>query len=313
MTAPQNTIAVIFDFDDTLTDDSTTAFLTAHGIDAARFWTKDMKARVDDGWDPTLGYLDLLLRHVGPDRPLGSVTLESLQAFGAKLKFYPGLPKLFDDLRAIAAEHVLSNPTVEFYVISGGLEPVIAGSKLAKWLTAFWGCRFATDPAGMINGIKRAISFTEKTRYLFEINKGLSQHPKPGPYDVNEGMSETMRRIPFRNMIYIGDGLTDVPCFSLVQRFGGKAFGVFDPRKQDSPKKGLERLVTPRRVMSLNSPRYGKTDDLGRCCAPPSIRFASTSICGPGRRCSDGGGGRTRGRLGARFGQGLGVFTSERL
>jgi hypothetical protein len=260
MSAPQNIIAVVFDFDDTLTDDSTTALLQDAGIDAADFWQTRAKALIEQGWDPTPAYLKLILDNVGPKKPLGKLTNKKLREFGDGLRFYRGLPALFKDLRESAKEHPLSNPAVEFYIISGGLEEIIRGSRIAKHMSGIWGCEFAEEN-GQIAHIKNLVSFTEKTKYLYTINKGL--HASAGPYAVNERRDEPDRRVPFKNMIYIGDGLTDVPCFSLLDHFGGKAFGVFDPTKSGSPKKAWEQLVAPKRVTSMNAPRYRKTDDLG--------------------------------------------------
>lgn len=273
MSAPQNTIAVVFDFDDTLTDDSTTRLLESRGIKAQDFWQNRMMQRVREGWDPTLAYLTWITENCGPSKPLGRLSNQDLFEFGKTLKPYPGLPSLFQDLRKLTEQHPLSHPSIEFYVISGGLEQVIRGSSIAKYLDGIWGCTFAENDAGDIYSVKRAISFTEKTRYLFEINKGLN-HKSAGPYGVNEAMHESDRRIPFTNMVYVGDGLTDVPCFSLIQRMGGCAFGVFDPRKDESPKKAWERLLAPKRVVSLNAPRYRKTDELGAL-----LRAAVNQLC----------------------------------
>jgi phosphoserine phosphatase len=272
MTAPQNIIAVVFDFDDTLTDDSTTALIQSAGIDAADFWGTKAKALVDAGWDPTPAYLKLLLDNVGEGKPLGKLTNARLQEFGAKLKFYPGIPKLFKELRELVAKHTLSNPGIEFYVISGGLEEIIRGSAIAKHLTRFWGCRFAEE-GGQIRHLRKILSFTEKTKHLFEINKGLISEGI-GAYAVNEKVDVHERRVPFENIIYLGDGLTDVPCFSLLDRFGGTGFGVFDPKKFDSPKKAWEKLLTPKRVTSMNAPKYRRTDELGSL-----LRAAVTSLC----------------------------------
>jgi phosphoserine phosphatase len=270
--APQNIIAVIFDFDDTLTDDSTTALLAKHGIDTADFWKTRVSKLVADGWDPTLAYLTLILESVGKNKKLGRLTNEKLREFGGSLRFYPGIPNIFSDLKSLAERHTVSHPTVEFYIISGGIEEVIRGSKIAKHMTGIWGCQFA-ESGGEIKHVKRAISFTEKTKYLFEINKGLD-HRAHGPYAVNEGMAVQDRRIPIENMIYVGDGLTDVPCFSLLKQYRGQPFGVFDPKKDDAPKKAWERLVTPDRVMTMNSPKYRSTDDLGSL-----LQAAVTKLC----------------------------------
>lgn len=261
MPAPQNIVAVIFDFDDTLTDDSTTKLLQERGIDSSEFW-KRHKDSVQAGWNPTLSYLRLLLDNVGEGRPLGRLSNADLRAFGSRLSFYPGIPRLFSDLRKMTQKFPLSNPAIEFYVVSGGLEEVIWGSKIASELAGVWGCRFAEGPDGAIRHVTNVVTFTEKTRCLFEINKGVVEETRRNPYAVNTAVREEDRRIPFQNMIYLGDGFTDVPCFSLIEKFGGKAYGVFDPRKEGSPSKAIE-LMAPRRVRTINAPRYRKSDELG--------------------------------------------------
>ena len=119
-----------------------------------------------------------------------------------------------------------------------------------------------------------SISFTEKTKYIFHINKGLDATARTRPYDVNRAAAHDQRRIPLSNMIYVGDGLTDVPCFSLLEQYRGKGFGVFDPSKEGAPKKAWEGLAIPRRVHSLNSPKYRANDDLGAL-----LRTAVNQIC----------------------------------
>lgn len=271
MAAPQNIIAVVFDFDDTLTDESTSALLKRAGIDVADFWQNRAKALLDDGWGPVPAYLKLILDNVGEGRPLGKLTNDKLREFGSTLRFYPGIPGLFKDLEKSVKEHPLSNPGIEFYVVSSGLEQIIRGSSIAKHLAGIWGCEFAEED-GQIRHIKNVVSFTEKTKYLFTINKGIPDNA--GPYAVNERKEPSDRRIPFEHMIYIGDGLTDVPCFSLLDHFGGRAFGVFDPKKAGSPKKAWEQLVVPKRVTSMNAPKYRKTDELGSL-----LRIAVKRLC----------------------------------
>lgn len=272
MAAPQNTIAIIFDFDDTLTDDSTTKLLEAHGIDAKDFWQNENGKLVAEGWNPTLSYLHLLLQKVGPRKPLGKLSNQDLRAFGATLEFYDGIPDLFENLTGYVTSHQISNPSIEFYIVSGGLEEIIRGSKIAPYFRGIWGCQFAEEK-GMVRYIKQSISFTEKTKYLFEINKGVNLQPTQ-PYAVNEFVPAENRRIPLENMIYLGDGLTDVPCFSLLRVSGGRSFGIFDPKRKDSPKKGWEKLAAPHRVDTLNSAKYGLEDDLGSL-----LRAAVTALC----------------------------------
>ncbi len=214
------------------------------------------------GWDPTLAYTKRILDFVGPGKPLKDLCNAGLREFGARLRFYPGVPGIFKDLRAIALEHPMTNPAIEFYIISGGLEEVIRGSKIADYFRGICGCRFAEEN-GVIRYLQNAVSFTDKTRYIFEINKGLAAPCRDKPYAVNEHVAEANRRIPLANMIYIGDGLTDVPCFSLIRKNGGQAFGVFEPSREGSPKKAWEKLAAPQRVSTLNRPRFRKNDELG--------------------------------------------------
>jgi phosphoglycolate phosphatase-like HAD superfamily hydrolase len=264
--AVSTTIAVVFDFDDTLVPDSTTMLLKEHGIDPDKFWKHDAKALVTRGYDPTLAWLRLLLDAVGPDAPLGLLTNERLHEFGASLDahFHAGLPALFDELKAMVQEYRII--TVEFYIVSGGLQAVIEGSVIVqKYFAGVYGCTL--DEAGeplTIRHVKRAINFTEKTRYLFEINKGLTpKQTQENPYLVNREIPKAKRRVPFRNMIYVGDGLTDIPCFSLLTRFGGTCFGVFDPTDHAKAKRALLEFLKPRRVIGMHSPKYGQNDDLG--------------------------------------------------
>jgi len=263
-TVPSKTIALIFDFDDTLTDDSTSAFLAHHGVDVERFWTEEVNQLVTaDGWDNTCAYLHLLLSLAKTGR-LPAFNASDLRAFGQTLRPYPGLKTLFRDLRKLAREESFE---LEFYIVSGGLQDIIEGFQLRPEFKAVWGCQLASDqPDGPLTAVKRIVTFTEKTRFLFEINKGLSPEvTSKRPYEVNKDVPLDQRRIPFANMVYVGDGLSDIPCFSLLTKRPnndvGIAVGVFKPSK--SAKKAWEELIAPKRVISAHAPRYGPNQDLG--------------------------------------------------
>lgn len=270
-------LAVIFDFDDTLLPDSTSALLRDHSVDPDHFWTVQTKALVDQGYDPPLAYLKLLLGEVGPGRPLGQLTNQDLRKFGASLDntWFPGLPQLFEDLRSIASEH--RDVSIEFYIISGGLQPIIEGSTyVSKYFRGVYGCQLGEDPnSGIVSDIKRCVTFTEKTRFLFEINKGISpQDAATQPHLVNRLVPEETRPIPFKNMIYVGDGLTDVPCFSLVEKREGIAFGVFKSGKE-SAKQAFQRFLETKRVRSMHHPDYQDDAELGSL-----LRAAVSTACG---------------------------------
>ncbi len=271
------TIAVIFDFDDTLIPDSTTAFLASRGINTQKFWQDDVRELVGNGYEPSLAYLNKIIDLSGDGLPLGNLTNADLKQFGRQLDsgFYPGLNAMFKDLRAIVRT-LSADITVEYYIVSGGLQALIEGSPFVnKNFTAVYGCQFAEHPeTGRIKNIKRCVTFTEKTRCLFEINKGIRpEQALQNQYMVNTDIPLKHRRIPFKNMIYVGDGLTDIPCFSLVQRMGGLSFGVFNPQEQASAKRALIEFLHTDRVVSMHAPKYRKNDELGSL-----LRAAVSSI-----------------------------------
>jgi phosphoglycolate phosphatase-like HAD superfamily hydrolase len=271
-------LAIIFDFDDTLVPDSTSALLTAHNIDPSEFWSTHVKSFVDTGYDPPLAYLNLLLKQVGLGRPLGELTNARLREFGQSLddKWFPGLPDLFDDLKTLVRDGEYRDTSIEFYIISGGLQAVIEGSEhVGKHVTGVYGCQLGEDPdTGLVSTIKRCVTFTEKTRFLFEINKGISPaDAATRPHLVNELIEEKDRPVPFENMIYVGDGLTDIPCFSLLSKSGGTTFGVFKPG-EESAKQAFQKFLATRRVQTMHFPDYREDAELGSL-----LRAAVATAC----------------------------------
>ncbi len=224
MSVPQTTIGIAYDYDQTLSPTymQDEVLFPAFGINSSAFWKKCQQLTRDDGWESELAYLKTLLDYLDIDPP----TNEDLERLGQDLKFYKGLPEMFDELEGVLTDtHRAMGITIEHYIISSGMKALIDGSRLKPYVKAVFGCEFATDARGRISFPKRVISHTQKTQYLFRINKGLLDLNE----DVNDHMPADLRRIPFPNMIYLGDGPTDVPCFTVMKQFGGHAIAVYNP------------------------------------------------------------------------------------
>jgi len=225
VSTPQNTIAIVYDYDQTLSPSymQDEVVFPAFGINKDGFWRRCSELVASEGYDNELAYMKVLLDTLGMDRP----TNGELKSLGEKLNFYQGLPEMFDEFAhgLLTEEHVAHGIAVEHYIISSGMKVLIEGSRLAPYVRAIFGCEFAEDQEGRITFPKRVISHTQKTQYLFRINKGLLDMSQ----DVNDHMDPEIRPIPFSHMIYIGDGPTDVPCFTVMRKNGGEAIAVYNP------------------------------------------------------------------------------------
>jgi len=224
MAAPQNVIAIIYDYDQTLSPTymQDEVLFPAFGINPSAFWKRCAELVKGQGYEHELAYMKAMLDYLGMDRP----TNADLRALGERLTFYPGLPEMFDELGAalLGPEHLAHDIRVEHFIISSGLQVLIEGSRLAPHVRRIFGCEFAEDAEGRIDFPKRVISHTQKTQFLFRINKGMLDLTD----DVNDHMPPDMRPVPFEHMIYVGDGPTDVPCFTVMRKNGGRAIAVYN-------------------------------------------------------------------------------------
>lgn len=258
------TIAVVFDYDDTLAPDTTSGLLARHGIDAEDFWLNTVNTMYAEDWDPVPAYLYRLIEAAGQGRlPL---TRDSLAQWGREAPLHEGVETLFARLRAVVEE---ANPkaSVEFYVISSGIGDVLRASRIAQEFKDIWASELHYDDDGRASFPKKVISFTDKTRYLFQIQKGLVGRPARGkPLEVNRKFAHEQLRIPFENMIFVGDGMTDVPCFSLVTKERGMAVGVYDRNHAQKWARAYQ-FIQERRVSTLYSANYAEGSDLSNFLA----------------------------------------------
>ena len=260
------TIAIVFDFDDTLAPDSTGGFLGHCGVDVRAFWDQEVKRHMDDDWDPIPAYMYKMIctsRALAEDNPEAAFTKDKMADWGRVLDLFPGVESgsdgVFDRLRKAVKK---CNPRyqLEFYLISSGIGDIIRNTKVAGEFTRIWTSEFHCDTVGQIEFPKKVISFTDKTRYLFHIQKGLLD-VRGDPFAVNKRYPDGALRIPFKNMIVVGDGYTDIPCFSLVRQQGGAAIVVYD--RKDRTKRGRAwGFVDDSRASTLHHADYRADTDL---------------------------------------------------
>ncbi|MDB9741319.1 haloacid dehalogenase-like hydrolase [Akkermansiaceae bacterium] len=253
MAIPQNTIALVFDYDHTLSprymqDD---VLFPEFGINPVSFWEKCNALVKEQQWDGELAYLKCLLDYLSMDR----VSNRRLEELGKGLQLFPGVADMFDQIpnNCLNLQHQAAGITIEFYIISSGLKALLDGSILKDKVRKIYGCEFGEDAEGTISFPKRAISHTTKTQFLFRINKGLLSHEE----DVNDHMPDEIRPIPFQNMLYVGDGPTDVPCFTVMKRFQGQSIAVYNPL--DNSRRSFDKcynLVRTERVKHIAAADY---------------------------------------------------------
>lgn len=270
----QNIVCCIWDFDKTLIPGYMQAPLfQRYGIDELNFW-KEVNSLEEhyrkrgyrvSGESVYLNHLLTYVRH----GLMEGLNNEILRECGREIEFYAGLPEFFGKLREFVQsrpEYVQHDITLEHYIVSTGIAEMIRGSRIAPEVDGIWACEFIENPLPPgflvqgefemdepreISQIGFIIDNTIKTRALFEINKGTNKNPD---IDVNAQIRLEDRRIPFQNMIYIADGPSDVPCFSVVKKNGGRTYGVFNPKSK------AEFAQNDRLLRSERIDAYGPAD-----------------------------------------------------
>ncbi len=221
MTHPPVPVAIAYDFDGTLAPGNMQehVFLPKLGLDAASFWKRANALAEEQQGDPILTYMHrMLVEAAHADIPMRR---EDWAAHGAGITLFPGVEDWFDRVNAAGAARGLA---VEHYVISSGLRELVEGTAIRRHFRAVFASGFLYNASGAAIAPAIAVNYTTKTQYLFRINKGALDLADNTA--VNAFLAEADRPVPFTNMIFVGDGDTDIPCFRTVKSLGGHAIAV---------------------------------------------------------------------------------------
>ena len=232
-------VALLYDFDKTLCtqDMQNYTFIPSLGMEPGSFWQEANVFGQREEMDGILAYMYMMLEK---SRALNvSLTRDFLRRCGRNIDFFPGVTDWFERVNAHGRTLGVQ---VEHYVISSGLREIIEGSAIADAFTKIYASEFYYNAAGAPVWPRLAVNFTAKTQFVYRINKGVLDVAED--QKLNDSMPDDDKRVPFTNMIYIGDGLSDVPCMKMMRAYGGQAIAVY----QEANRAGVEKLLRQKRV-----------------------------------------------------------------
>lgn len=242
-------VAFMYDFDKTLCDKDMQeySFIPKMNISASEFWTKTSELYSHNEIEKILAYMYQMMKEAKLNNI--KLTREYLNECGKNISFFSGVKDWFIRINNYAASLGLE---AEHYIISSGLKEIIDGSEIAKYFKEIYSCEFHYDGDGVADFPAFVVNYTMKTQFLFRISKGV--------FDINDDVSlnnivsEDDRRVKLKNMIYFGDGLTDIPCMRLVRQSGGYSICVYHDDKLDIAKK----LLKDKRCNFITSADYSE-------------------------------------------------------
>ena len=246
-------VAICYDFDKTLSPDDMQAqgFIQKVGYNVQEFWEESNRLAKGNGMDSNLAWMYLMITKAVGKTPM---TKESLREYGSKVRLFPGVKHWFRRIKEFGLKH---NVIVEHYIISSGLREMIEGTPVGDEFTRIYASSFYFDENNIARWPAQAINYTGKTQFLFRIEKGVLDVNDPG---VNDSFPPERIRVPFRNMIYIGDSDTDIPCMKLVNTNGGHSIGVYDATTQDKTK--VWKMMRENRIRYFAPADYNNGSDL---------------------------------------------------
>ena len=248
-------IAFLYDFDKTLctTDMEDYAFIPSLGYTPAEFWGKANAFGWENRMDGLLAYMYTMIQECAAQ----NIKLDRafLNHCGESIQRFPGVREWFARINAFGESLGVQ---VEHYVISSGLREIIEGSGIAQEFREIYACEFYYNENGDACWPKLDVNFTNKTQFVYRINKGILDVSRDK--ELNDSMPDDSKRVPFTNMIYMGDGLSDVPCMKMMRAYGGQAIAVY----QASNRQGVEKLLADGRVDFIFPADYREGMELDR-------------------------------------------------
>lgn len=248
-------LAICYDFDKTLSPDDMQAqgYIQEVGYDVPDFWRKSNDLAAHNEMDQNLAYM-FLMKEESDGKIL--FTRQKLEEYGSRVKLFPGVEEWFERIRAYGKKQ---NVMVEHYIISSGLKEMIEGTSVAKAgaFEKIYASSFYYNEKGVAVWPAQVVNYTGKTQFLFRIEKGVLDVNDPG---VNESFPPEKLRVPFRNMVYIGDSDTDIPCMKLVSANGGYSIGVYNAETLEKGK--VYKMMRDKRIRYFAPADYTEGSEL---------------------------------------------------
>ncbi len=281
MRAKRPIVAMCYDFDGTLAPGNMQeyGFFSGLGKAARTFWDEAKEIARRDHADLILCYMMLMIRKAN----VGGLqtTRAALTGYGRDVPFFPGVKDWFGRISKFGKEVGVD---VEHYIVSSGLRELIEGSAIGDAFRKIYACSFLYDQNDCAVWPANVVNYTTKTQFLFRINKGIEDDADNAA--VNAFVPEEERRIPFARMLYLGDGLTDVPCMRLVKSFGGVAIAVH-PKGRGKRQTAAQLLRDGRvnYVMEADYSAGGKLEQLVQCAIRGvALRHRMATLAGQNHR-----------------------------
>lgn len=227
-------VALMYDFDRTLCtrDMQDYSFIPSLGMTEGEFWSRTNEFGIQQQMDSVLAYMYSMVR-MSREKNI-PLPRRKLVEMGNNIEFFSGVESWFDRITEFGLG---CGVQVEHYIISSGMKEIIEGSSISGKFKCIFACEFLYDENGDAVWPKTDVNYTNKTQFVYRINKGVLD--VANDIDLNRSMPDDSKRVPFCNMIYIGDGLSDVPCMKMMKAYGGYSIAVY--QKRDSKVEDLLR------------------------------------------------------------------------